>query len=98
MKELTWKEIYSMNEEELKEYTKDHNPPLPIPIIPNYGDGDHELLDEWVHQYILRFPYKNGTLTYKESLQITFHELQNYPFKIVKEILTEEEINLLSGY
>lgn len=91
MKELTWNEIFELDDNSLRDYIEKHNPPLPIPIIPVYGEND--ILDKWVYDYIMEFPFKNGTLKYRESLCIPVKYLHEYTkkYNIEDEELTKED-------
>lgn len=96
MKELTWEEIFDLYGEDLENYINTHNPPLPIPVIPKYGESEDDIIDKWVYNYIINGPYKNGTLTTRESMCLSRYELDTYlkKFKKIKyEKFTEEDYN-----
>lgn len=93
MNQEIWERIYSMDDDEFREYTKTHNPPLPIPITKDWADSDSPIR-KWVKNWIINNSYKTGNLTLKESLYLNGKMIQDYKakgYKITGPLPTEEE-------
>lgn len=57
----TWTDIYEMDDEEFSEYSKNHNHPLPMPIVDCYDGLDYDSpLYTWIREFILSHSFQEG--------------------------------------